>query len=84
MHRPGSKSPKGAADRNIMKKKRGGPNQLLRFCALEKHTYQRDHSAGGDVENKMQNMPLPVIPKLVRACDSLELRAKMGGRNWNG
>lgn len=26
----------------------------------------------------MQNMPLPVIPKLVRACDALELRAKMG------
>ena len=25
----------------------------------------------------MQNMPLPVIPKLVRACDALELRAKM-------
>ena len=26
----------------------------------------------------MQNMPLPVIPKLVRVCDALELRAKMG------
>ena len=25
----------------------------------------------------MQNMPLPVIPKLERACDALELRAKM-------
>ena len=25
----------------------------------------------------MQNMLLPVIPKLVRACDALELRAKM-------
>lgn len=26
----------------------------------------------------MQNMLLPVIPKLVRACDALEPRAKMG------
>ena len=26
----------------------------------------------------MQNMLLPVIPKLVRVCDALELRAKMG------
>lgn len=26
----------------------------------------------------MQNMLLPVIPKLERACDALELRAKMG------
>lgn len=25
----------------------------------------------------MQNMLLPVIPKLVRACDALEFRAKM-------
>lgn len=49
-----------------------------RAFSLKDRAHPCDQGAGGDVENEMPDMIFPVVSELVRACDALELRVKMG------
>lgn len=60
----------------VARRERDDNSRAPGFALLPQLPLKREN--GGDVENEMPDMIFPVVSELVRACDALELRVKMG------